>query len=149
MKRIFLSLALAGICFVGVSCHDYGYYGPHTRAGAVGGGLIGAGAGTIIGHQKGRELEGAAIGAGIGVLAGALVGSAHEDYSYRGNNYRSYEPYPTVEQRNYDYNGGGYPARPVYVNPYPRVTYNLGLGYSHHSGHGHHGRNYRSGSRCW
>lgn len=37
------------------------------------GGLIGAGAGAIIGHQSGEGLEGAAIGAAVGAAAGAIA----------------------------------------------------------------------------
>lgn len=48
-----------------------------TRAGegAVIGGLLGAAAGGIIGHQSGHGGEGAGIGAAAGVLTGAIVGS--------------------------------------------------------------------------
>ncbi|MDD5236599.1 MAG: glycine zipper domain-containing protein, partial [Candidatus Omnitrophica bacterium] len=43
--------------------------------GAAIGGLLGATAGGIIGHQSGHGLEGAGIGAAAGVLTGAIVGS--------------------------------------------------------------------------
>lgn len=43
--------------------------------GAVIGGVIGAGAGGIIGHQMHRGGEGAGIGLALGVLSGALLGS--------------------------------------------------------------------------
>ncbi len=42
--------------------------------GAVGGGALGAGAGAIIGSQKGHAAEGAAIGGVLGALAGGLLG---------------------------------------------------------------------------
>jgi len=55
----------------------YGCQSSDTRAteGAVIGGLLGATAGGVIGHQSGRGLEGAGIGAVAGALTGALVGS--------------------------------------------------------------------------
>ena len=43
--------------------------------GALIGGLIGAGAGAIIGHQSGERDKGALIGGVTGALAGTLVGS--------------------------------------------------------------------------
>jgi len=45
-----------------------------TQDGAVAGGMIGAGAGAIIGNQSGKTGEGALIGAGVGALTGALIG---------------------------------------------------------------------------
>jgi uncharacterized protein YcfJ len=43
---------------------------------ALTGGLMGAAAGGVIGHQSGRGLEGAAIGGAIGAGAGAIRGNA-------------------------------------------------------------------------
>jgi uncharacterized protein YcfJ len=50
--------------------------GPKTQTGAVSGGLLGAAAGGIIGHQSGSGLEGAAIGAALGALSGGMIGNA-------------------------------------------------------------------------
>jgi uncharacterized protein YcfJ len=50
-----------------------------TKQGAVGGAALGAAAGAVIGHQKGRGLEGAAIGGAIGALGGATLGSAEDE----------------------------------------------------------------------
>ena len=50
-----------------------------TREGAAIGGILGATAGAIIGHQEGNQGEGALIGAGVGALAGALVGDAIDE----------------------------------------------------------------------
>lgn len=47
-----------------------------TQKGAGIGGMIGAGAGAIIGHQKGKTTEGALIGGAAGTAAGALIGDA-------------------------------------------------------------------------
>ena len=56
--------------------------GPNTQRGAVTGGLLGAAAGGIIGHQSGRGLEGAAIGGATGAGAGALYGNAQDQQNY-------------------------------------------------------------------
>ncbi len=56
--------------------------GPNTQRGAATGGLLGAGAGAIIGHQSGRALEGAAIGAAGGAAAGGLFGNARDQEQY-------------------------------------------------------------------
>jgi outer membrane lipoprotein SlyB len=47
----------------------------HSDQGALTGGLLGAGAGAIIGKACGNPLAGAAIGAGAGALTGAAIGS--------------------------------------------------------------------------
>jgi uncharacterized protein YcfJ len=54
-----------------------------TAQGAVTGGVLGAGAGAIIGHQQDKAGEGAAIGAGLGALGGGLVGHALEEQERR------------------------------------------------------------------
>lgn len=56
--------------------------GPNTQRGAATGGLIGAGAGAIIGHQSGRTAEGALLGAAAGGTAGALYGNARDQEQY-------------------------------------------------------------------
>ena len=56
---------LAGLLAVSMcsSCYSDSYgYAPATKRGAVAGGLIGAGLGTVIGSQSNRPLEGAALG---------------------------------------------------------------------------------------
>ena len=68
-KAVFLLLILMVVI---AGCETTG---TRTRTGAIGGGLLGAAAGGIIGHQSGKGLEGAAIGAATGALAGGLVGS--------------------------------------------------------------------------
>lgn len=50
--------------------------------GAVLGGLLGAGAGAIIGNQSGDAGEGALIGAGLGAITGALIGESSAQNSY-------------------------------------------------------------------
>ena len=68
-KRLLLPLVLI---LVLANC---GIAAAATRSGAATGGLLGAVAGGIIGHQKGKGLEGAAIGAAAGLLTGGLIGA--------------------------------------------------------------------------
>lgn len=72
MKRAVTITAIMGFLFVSSGCQN-----TQTRAteGAVIGGLLGATAGGIIGHQDHHGGEGAAIGLAAGALTGALVGS--------------------------------------------------------------------------
>lgn len=58
--------------------------GPNTQRGAATGGLLGAGAGAIIGHQSGHTLEGALIGGAAGAAAGGLYGNARDQEQYGG-----------------------------------------------------------------
>jgi len=51
----------------------------NTEAGAAGGGLVGAGAGALIGHATGHTGAGALIGAGVGALTGGLVGHSEDE----------------------------------------------------------------------
>ena len=88
--------ALAGLLAVSMcsSCYSDSYgYAPATKSGAVAGGLIGAGLGTIIGNQSSRPLEGAAIGGAIGALSGAALGSARDDRSRYQPVYREPQRY--------------------------------------------------------
>jgi len=55
----------------------------HADRGALGGGLIGAGAGAIIGDRLGSAGAGTAIGAGLGALTGAAIGSELDDIEAR------------------------------------------------------------------
>ena len=83
-KLLLTSFAALGLIFFNTSC------GPGAKRGAVIGGLAGAGAGAIIGHQSGRGLEGAAIGGAVGAGSGALLGGARDDEreAQQNNNYR-------------------------------------------------------------
>ena len=88
--------ALAGLLAASTlsSCYSDSYgYAPATKTGAVAGGLVGAGLGTIIGHQSSRPLEGAAIGGAIGALSGAALGSARDDRSRYQPVYREPQRY--------------------------------------------------------
>jgi len=72
-----LPVLLFCLCF---SVFSFGCQNTKTRAGegAIIGGVLGAGAGGIIGHQMHRGAEGAGIGAAVGALTGALIGSQIE-----------------------------------------------------------------------
>lgn len=72
-KLLLLIVTTLGIAFFSTSC------GPSAKRGAVLGGIIGAGAGAIIGNQSDRPLEGAAIGGAVGAGAGGLLGGAKDD----------------------------------------------------------------------
>ncbi|MEY3394580.1 MAG: hypothetical protein RL346_816 [Verrucomicrobiota bacterium] len=52
--------------------------GPNTQRGAVAGGLLGAAAGAVVGHQTGRTLEGAAVGGALGAGTGAVLGNSQD-----------------------------------------------------------------------
>lgn len=62
------------LCFILV-CAGCESMGEKTKGGALIGGIVGAGAGGIIGHQSGHGLGGAAIGAAVGAISGGLIGN--------------------------------------------------------------------------
>ncbi len=68
-------IALAGCESMGTAAQS------KTNQGAVLGGLLGAGAGAILGNQTGNAGAGTAIGAGLGALGGGLVGHGMEESS--------------------------------------------------------------------
>lgn len=81
MKKLSLTI-VCGLCAFSLSnCAEP--TGPNTQRGAVVGGLLGAAAGGVIGHQSGRGLEGAAIGGAAGAGAGALYGNAQDQEQRR------------------------------------------------------------------
>jgi uncharacterized protein YcfJ len=67
--RIVVLVLFSFILFTG--CQSMG---EKTKGGALIGGIVGAGAGGIIGHQSGHGGEGAVIGAAVGALSGGLIG---------------------------------------------------------------------------
>ena len=73
MKRI--TLFLAGIFMIALVASGCESMGSDSKAGAIGGGLLGATAGGIIGNQSGHGWEGALIGGAAGVLTGGLIGN--------------------------------------------------------------------------
>ncbi len=68
----FRGMVLAG--FLGVSLVSGCAQMNTTQKGALGGGMLGAGTGAIIGHQVGHTAGGAAIGGALGALTGGVVG---------------------------------------------------------------------------
>ncbi|MEX2169614.1 MAG: glycine zipper domain-containing protein [Pirellulales bacterium] len=73
------AIAIASIVALAVGCQSP-YYADR---GAAAGGLLGAGAGAIIGNQTGDPLAGAAIGAGLGALGGGVFGSQMDEAAAR------------------------------------------------------------------
>ena len=82
MKNTFLAITSAVAAIALSNCSAPA--GPNTQQGAVTGGLLGAAAGGIIGHQSGRGLEGAALGAAAGGTAGAVYGNQKDRRYYGG-----------------------------------------------------------------
>jgi surface antigen len=64
------AITLAAVMVLGLSACQT----TPVQDGIVAGGLLGSAAGAIIGHQSGRQGEGALIGAAAGALTGALIG---------------------------------------------------------------------------
>lgn len=109
-----LNLVLAGICAASFTA-----CGPNSKEGAVVGGLIGAGAGAIIGHQSGRGLEGAAIGGAAGAGTGALIGGAKDDREElrrEDSERRAYEAGYQDSRQDQGYGNKGYDNRGGYDN---------------------------------
>ena len=79
MKKTAL-LGLLAVASLAAGCNT-----TPTQDGAVLGGVLGAGAGAIIGNQSGHAGEGALIGAGAGVLTGAIVGDQVDERRNRRN----------------------------------------------------------------
>lgn len=73
MKRLLAVVLSTGAILLTAGCQN-----AQTRAGegAIIGGVLGAAAGGIIGHQSRHGGEGAAIGAAAGAITGAIVGSS-------------------------------------------------------------------------
>ena len=76
MKSILLTLTCAAAALALSNCANP--TGRNTQRGAVAGGLLGAGAGAIIGHQSGHTAEGALIGGAAGATTGALIGNTQD-----------------------------------------------------------------------
>jgi len=75
MKKILLAVICVSIVFLNAGCQN-----AKTRAGegALIGGVLGAAAGGIIGHQSHHAGEGVGIVAAAGAITGAIVGSQIE-----------------------------------------------------------------------
>jgi uncharacterized protein YcfJ len=75
MKRIFVLVVCVALVFLTCGCQSNK---TRTAEGAVIGGVLGATAGGIIGHQSHHGAEGAGIGAAVGAIAGGIIGSQIE-----------------------------------------------------------------------
>jgi hypothetical protein len=73
-------LAASACAFLSLSACRSPYY---SDRGALTGGLVGAGAGALIGNAVGETAGGAAIGAGLGALTGNAIGGAMDDIEAR------------------------------------------------------------------
>ncbi|MCP4849432.1 MAG: hypothetical protein GY899_15960 [Verrucomicrobiaceae bacterium] len=124
MKYSKILLVVTGLLTVSMcsSCYSDSYgYAPATKRGAVAGGLIGAGLGTVIGSQSHRPLEGAAIGGAIGALSGAALGSARDDLARHQPFYTQPQSYRQPQSYNISVRYGRYPVRlhdHCYSSPY-------------------------------
>jgi YMGG-like Gly-zipper len=102
--KIILTSAAAVLAAITLS-NCSGPTGPDTQRGAVVGGLLGAGAGAIIGNQSGHAGEGALIGAGAGALGGAAIGNARDterrNYNGNGNQGGYYDKYGNYHRNGY------------------------------------------------
>lgn len=97
MKNLFLTVVIGATTISLMSCAA----GPNAQTGAVLGGLAGAAAGGIIGHQSGRGLEGAAIGAGVGAVGGGVIGNAQDQRNAETRYYYENAPPPPPPRRPY------------------------------------------------
>lgn len=78
MSRLATRCCFALLVAIGISGCQSPYYADR---GAAAGGLLGAGAGAIVGSQTGSPVAGAAIGAGLGALTGSVFGSQLDEVS--------------------------------------------------------------------
>jgi hypothetical protein len=76
MNRItnILAISTAVISFAAMSCAQ----GPDAQQGTALGGLGGAAAGAIIGHQTGNAVGGAVVGGVLGATAGNAIGNSKD-----------------------------------------------------------------------
>jgi uncharacterized membrane protein YebE (DUF533 family) len=107
MKRM-IALLTSSVLLIGCAT------GPNAQTGLVLGGILGATAGGIIGHQKGRGLEGAALGAGIGALGGNAFGNGLDQQVYYNQRVMQqpqiqYISPPQIQERHYHH------QRTVYI----------------------------------
>ncbi len=80
VRKIFVLVLLVVVCAAG--CESMG---EKSKKGAVVGGLLGAAAGGIIGHQGGHGWEGALIGGAAGAVAGGLIGNEMDKKQQESN----------------------------------------------------------------
>ena len=76
-KRLIAAAVFGAIMLATMACHAQSI--TPLEEGALGGGVLGAGTGAIIGAAVGRPGAGALIGGGIGALGGLAVGNAMQN----------------------------------------------------------------------
>ena len=96
MKVQSLLLVAIVVSSAGSSAFGQGY---HTRDGAVKGGVLGAVAGGIIGHQNDEATEGIIIGSAIGALTGGLIGNDVDQQHQRRRYYAQQRVYQQQQAR--------------------------------------------------
>ena len=82
MKNVLIAVVIAGMVFSLIGCETMG---EKSKTGAVTGGLLGATAGGIIGHQTGHGWQGALIGGATGAVAGGLIGNEMDKNAAKTN----------------------------------------------------------------
>ncbi len=123
-STLLLTLTLTSCATYAPGYGQWGGNGQPTRAdGLIGGALLGAAAGGIIGNQKRRGLEGAAIGATLGALAGTLF-QQNRGYQQQPRQYCQ----PQQQQGYYQDYDQGY--QQPYQQPYQQSYNDYGQGYS-------------------
>ena len=75
MHRQFIVTAIVAAAVLAAGCQGTK---THATEGALIGGVLGAAAGGIIGHQSHSDAQGAGIGAAVGAITGAIVGAQME-----------------------------------------------------------------------
>jgi hypothetical protein len=76
LPQLLTSLLASGLILAATSGCQSPYYADR---GAAAGGLLGAGAGALIGSQTGNTGAGAALGAGLGALTGSVFGAQMDE----------------------------------------------------------------------
>jgi uncharacterized membrane protein YebE (DUF533 family) len=76
-KRLVAASAIGAIMLAAVTCNGQSI--TPLEEGALGGGVLGAGTGAIVGAAVGHPGSGALIGGGIGALGGLAVGNAMQN----------------------------------------------------------------------
>ena len=78
--------AAASIALLTLGC--VGCQSPyHSDQDALAGGVLGAGAGALVGHAMGNTAAGAVVGAGVGALSGAAIGASADETEARNRAY--------------------------------------------------------------
>lgn len=88
-KSVACAALLTGACALGGCASD-------AQNGALIGGLLGAGAGAIVGHQSGEGWAGAGIGAAAGAAGGYIIGN-EMDKDPRRSHHHARRSHPRYE----------------------------------------------------